>query len=168
MKIIAAKLASNDKYDRLRCIRLDGSETGTMMPRQGVLPHDLIHYVVETTLGYDHAFLGIVAKGADISFAMEQAHDIGNQAVSDQATQAEGIVESLQAQIWSGKFDIAMFRAGLEGACDMRSRPQPDLSAIDVRTELYDAVIALAERWQQLPFHASMELDMPAATKGRR
>lgn len=161
MKIIATKLAKNGKYDQLRCIRLDGSETSAMMPRQGVLPHDLIHYVVETTLGYEHGFLGVVAKGTDISFAMEQSHDISNQAVTDQATHAEGIVESLQAQIWSGNFDVAMFQAGLEGACEMRSRPTPDLSGIDVQTELYGAVMALAERWQQVPFHASMELDMP-------
>lgn len=41
MKIIATKRAKTDKYDRLRRIRLDGSETSTTMPRQGVLPHDL-------------------------------------------------------------------------------------------------------------------------------
>lgn len=161
MKIIATKLGKNDKYDQLRCIRLDGSETSTMMPRQGVLPHDLIHYVVETTLGYDHGFLGLVAKGADISFAMEQTHDIGNQTVADQATHAEAVVESLQAQIWSGCFDTDMFQAGLEGACDMRSRPVPDLSGVDVNNALYGGVMALGQRWQQLPYHASLELDMP-------
>lgn len=161
MKIIATKLSRTDKYDQLRCIRLDGSETGTTMPRQGILPHDLIHYVVETALGYDHGFLGLVARGADIGFAMEVSHDIGNATASDQATHAEAIVESLQAQLWSGSFDAAMFEAGLEGACAMRSRAAPALGGIDVRTQLYGAVIALAERWQALPFHASMELDMP-------
>jgi hypothetical protein len=161
MKIIATKLSRNDKYDQLRCVRLDGSETGTTMPRQGILPHDLIHYVVETALGYDHGFLGLVARSADIGFAMEVSHDIGNAKASDQATHAEAIVESLQAQLWSGSFDAAMFEAGLEGACAMRSRAAPGLGGIDVRTQLYGAVIALAERWQGQPFHASMELDMP-------
>ncbi len=103
----------------------------------------------------------MVAKGADIGFAMEMSHDIGNAEASDQATHAEAIVESLQAQLWSGSFDDAMFRDGLEGACAMRARTAPDLGGVDVRTQLYGAVIALAERWQGLPFHASMELDMP-------
>jgi len=161
MKIIATKLGKNDKYDQLRCIRLDGSETGAMMPRQGVLPHDLIHFVVETTLGYDHGFLGLVAKGADISFAMEQTHDMDNQTVADQATHAEAVVESLQAQIWSGSFDPEMFACGVAGACDMRARPAPDLSGIDVDKALYAGVVALGQRWQQLPYHASLELDMP-------
>ncbi len=161
MKLIATKRGKNDKYDQLRCIRRDGSETSTMMPRQGVLPHDLIHYVVETTLGYDHGFLGLVAKGSDISFAMEQTHDIGNAALADQATHAEAVVESLQAQIWSGAFDMDMFHAGLEGACGMRARPVPDLDGVDVNTALYGGVMALGQRWQQTPYHASLELDMP-------
>jgi hypothetical protein len=160
MKIIATKLAKNDKYDQLRCIRSNGSETSTLMPRQGVLPHDLIHYVVENTLGYDHAFFGLVAKGADISFAMAQSHDIANQAVACQATHAEAIVESLQAQLWSGNFDIDMFLAGLAGACEMRSQPVPDLSRVDVKSELYAGVMSLAQHWQQLPFHDSIELEM--------
>lgn len=161
MKLVAAKLAKNDKYDLLRCIRLDGSETSTTMPRQGVLPHDLIHYVVESALRYEHGFLGLVAKGADIGFAMEQTHDAGNQALADQATHAEAIVESLQAQIWSGRFDGDMFLAGLEGACAMRGRAVPDLGAVDVEQALYGEVIALSQRWQGVPFHSTLTLDMP-------
>lgn len=162
MNLIATKSARTDKYDQLRCVRRDGSETSTIMPRQGVLPHDLIHFVVESALDYRQGFLGLIAKGADISFAMEQAHDIGNAALADQATHAEAIVESLQAQVWSGAFDEEMFSAGLEGACAMRSRPMPDLGRIDPKTALYDGVIALSERWQQVPFHGSLELEMPA------
>lgn len=162
MKIIAKKLAKNDKYDQLRCIRLDGSETSTMMPRQGVLPHDLIHYVVESALRYDHGFLGLVARGADISFAMELTHDASNQDLADQATHAEAIVESLQAQIWSGAFDADMFFAGLEGACAMRARAVPDLSEVDVAEVLYGGVLSLSQRWQSTAFHSALELDMPA------
>jgi hypothetical protein len=58
MKLIAERLGRNDKLDRLRCIRRDGSETATSMPRQGILPHDLVHYVVESGLGWRHGFLG--------------------------------------------------------------------------------------------------------------
>jgi len=161
MKIIATKGAKTDKYDQLRCIRLDGSETSTTMPRQGVLPHDLIHYVVESALGYKHGFLGLVASGADIGFAMEQTHGAGSQDLADQATHAEAIVESLQAQIWSGAFDADMFFAGLESACAMRGCGAPDLSKIDVSEVLYGRVIALSERWQRVLYHASLELDMP-------
>lgn len=160
MKIIASKKSKTDKYDTLRCIRRDGSETTAQMPRQGVLPHDLIHYVVESALGYDHGFLGLVAKGADIGFAMEQTHDIGNREVADQATHAEAIVESLQAQIWCGAFDESAFMDGLEAACAMRERAAPALDGLDLEQNLFGAVMELGQRWQQVPFYGSLELEM--------
>jgi hypothetical protein len=160
MKLIATKQGKAEKYDVLRCVRQNGTQTSANMPRQGVLPHDLIHYVVETALGYDHGFLGLVAKGGDFAYVMEQTHGNHNQQIAHQAIHAEALVESLQAQIWSGYFDHEQFLAGLEGACSMRGASMPDLSAINPEIDLYKGVLALAQRWQQVPFYASLELDM--------
>ena len=71
MKLTATKSGKSDKLDNLLCTRADGTHTAVKMPRQGILPHDLIHYVVQSTLGYRHGFLGEVANGADIAFAMQ-------------------------------------------------------------------------------------------------
>ncbi|MGZ5202693.1 MAG: hypothetical protein ACXWC4_23265 [Telluria sp.] len=160
MKLIATKQGKADKYDHLRCVRRDGSETSCPMPRQGILPHDLVHYVVETGLGWRHGFLGQVAGGRDISFLTEYLHDPGNREAADQAIQAEALVESLQAQLWSGGFDREMFMEGLRGACAVRGRAVPDLSGIDVEEALYRRVLELTARWQQVPFHGSLELEM--------
>lgn len=162
MKLYARKSDKNDKYDQLRCVRRDGSVSSTMMPRQGVLPHDLIHYVVETVLDYRHGFLGMVGAGAEISFAMEQSHAVVPAGLADQASHAESLVESLQAQLWSGSFDQAMFDAGLESACAMRGCAVPVLPQSGGGAALYEAVLALSQRWQALPFYATLELDMPA------
>lgn len=159
MQLIVSKLGKNEKYDQLRCVRHDGSETATMMPRQGVLPHDLIHYVVETTLGYRHGFLGMVAGGADISFAMEQSHSYGQPQLAAQATHAEAIVESLQAQLWSGAFVQAMFDAGLESACAMRGCAAPVFDHPAVARGLYDAVLELSQRWQAVASHNTLTLE---------
>ena len=114
MKLIATRQGRTDKLDQLRCLRRDGSATGCAMPRQGILPHDLIHYVVESTLGWRHAFYGMVAAGIDIGPAMAQSHDPADRRLADQAAHAEAVVESLQAQLWSAgadpdAFDDAMF-----------------------------------------------------------
>lgn len=159
MQLIASKQGKHDKYDQLRCVRSDGSTTSTMMPRQGVLPHDLIHYVVETALAYRHGFLGMVAAGADISYAMEQSHSYANPALAQQATHAEAIVESLQAQLWSGAFDRAMFDAGLESACAMRGCAAPVLGDAGAGQALYDAALLMAQRWQQLAYCSALELE---------
>jgi hypothetical protein len=56
MQLIASKQGKNDKYDQLRCVRSDGSNDWLHDAAPGVLPHDLIHYVVETALAYRHGF----------------------------------------------------------------------------------------------------------------
>jgi hypothetical protein len=159
MKLTATKSARSDKLDHLLCERTDGTRTAVAMPRQGILPHDLIHFVVESTLGYRHGFLGEVANGADIAFAMQMSHDVTHTAPSPQLAHAEAIVESLQAQLWSGAFDQDMFQEGINGACLVRNCAPPILHE-HAGQQLYDAVLALGQRWQALPFHASMTLEM--------
>ena len=74
MKLIAEKAGKADRYDNLRYVRADGSESRSPMPRQGTLPHDLIHYVVESTLPLKFGFMSLVARGADALFVMETVH----------------------------------------------------------------------------------------------
>ena len=168
MKLVATRRGRTDKVDDLRCVRRDGSATGCTMPRQGILPHDLVHYVVESTLGWRHAFYGMIAAGADIGPAMEQAHNMDgadNAALADQAIHAEAVVESLQAQLWAAgadpaAFDPAMFDEGVRSACAGRGRSEPALPPGTGR-RLFEAVLALDERWRQVPWHGTLELDLP-------
>jgi len=159
MKLIAQRQGRTDKFDLLRCIRRDGSETTTLMPRQGILPHDLVHYVVESGLGWRHGFLGLIAAGADIGWTMEQTHDPANRDATDQAIHAEAVVESLQAQLWSGAFDEALFLDGVRSACEVRSRRVPALPP-GLGKVLFEQAQALNARWQQVPFHGTLELEM--------
>lgn len=163
MKLIVTKQGKGDKYDLLRCVRRDGSAAQTQMPRQGILPHDLVHYVVESALGYRHGFLGLVAAGADIQAVMVDLHDPHSRRVADEATHAAAIVESLQAQLWSGAFDALAFADGVAGACARRGREAPGLSRMDPARDLYDAALELNARWQQVPFHGSLELTLEHA-----
>lgn len=160
MKLIAERQGRTDKLDRLRCIRRDGSETATAMPRQGILPHDLLHYVVESALGWRHGFLGMVAAGADIGWTMTQTHDPANRDIAAQAIHAEAVVESLQAQLWSGAFDAALFGEGVRSACEARGCSVPALDG-GTGEALFEQALALQARWQQLPFHGTLALEMP-------
>jgi hypothetical protein len=72
------KRSKTDKYDVLRFVRNNGSCTDALMPRQGILPHDLVHYVVESALPLRHGFLSLLARGADAQFVMESVHDKAN------------------------------------------------------------------------------------------
>ena len=161
MKLIAQKLGKADKLDRLTYQRADGSTTEAMMPRQGTLPHDLIHFVVETGLGSRNGFTGLVARGASATFAMETTHDPVGQGVETEAIQVESVVEALQAQLWSGQFVNADFLEGVRTACLMRERPTFVFRDADAGQHLFDAVLALNTDWQAVPFHGSLTLQFP-------
>ena len=161
MKLIAEKLGKSDKLDRLRFIRADGSETHCPMPRQGTLPHDLVHYVVESALPLKHGFLSLVAAGSDAGFVMQAVHDPANLAVDTEAVQAEAIVEALQTQLWGGAFDRESFLEAARLAAAHRNKPAFEFAGLDPEL-LYKRAMALLQQWGQVPFHQRMELSFVA------
>ncbi len=164
MKLIAEKLGKTDKLDRLRYLRHNGSSTETAMPRQGILPHDLIHHVVESGLGLKNGFTGLVARGAAATFAMETTHDPVGKEVEAEAIQVEAIVEALQTQLWSGQYSDEDFIEGVRTACLMRETPTFVFASPQAGQELFDAALALDAQWKAVPFHGSLTLDFPEST----
>ena len=157
MKLVAEKLGKADKVDRLRFVRANGSETRCAMPRQGTLPHDLIHYVVESMLPLRHGFISLVSAGSDAGFAMQVLHDPANKAIETEAVQVEAIVEALQTQLWSNAFDGDAFLEAARLAAQARDKPVYGFSTVAPR-DLYDGARALLKRWNEVPFHKSLEL----------
>ena len=85
------------KPDTLTCIRDDGSVTWTHLHR-GFVQHDFAHYVVETTLGFQNAFFGLVAKGYDIpGFSKPKAERPFE--IPTEAIDTEPVVALLQADL---------------------------------------------------------------------
>lgn len=162
MKLIAEKLGKGDKNDRLRFVRADGSEAQIAMPRQGALPHDLVHFVVESALTSKHGFLSQIASGSDAGFVMKVVHDCSNPAVETEAVQVEAMVEALQTQLWGGFFDPDAFTDAACSASAARGKAAFDMSGIDPKAVLYDHALALQECWSLVPYHQSMELSFAA------
>jgi hypothetical protein len=162
MKLIARKMEAAVKLDRLRVVRDDGSETSCEMPRQGVLPHDLVHAVVESHLNLREGFLGLVAKGADIAFAEKNFREYIDPERHFEVAQAESVVEGLQTQLWQGAFDFTAFIAGVGGACAMRGVATPKISEADGQA-MFDTAVRLNGQWQQVPAKAEFTLAFPLA-----
>ena len=162
MKLIAEKLGKNEKYDRLKYLRSDGSQTQSAMPRQGTLPHDLVHYVVESALPLRAGFLSLVAAGADAAFVMQAVHDQAN--AEAEAVQAEAVVEALQAQLWSGAFDPEAFLEGVCSACAARGQPPFEFADANAGADLYRKALELDRRWQPLANFQSLTLEFFAGS----
>lgn len=148
------------RRDRLELCRRDGSVEAIDMPRQGILPHDLVHAVVESALPGLRGFLGLVADGARPAFVLEATDRSRADPSLPGAVQVEAVVEALQAQLWSGGFDAEAFASGVALACDARGIAPPALDGVDPR-RLFDAASALHARWQALPAHGMLELGFP-------
>jgi hypothetical protein len=155
VELHARKHGPNDRYDTLRCVRADGSSTETAMPRQGALPHDLIHAVVESAFGFTDGFMGLLAKDF-----VEHIDPVR----LTQAAQAESVVEALQTQLWAGAFDAPAFRYGVETTCAMRQVPAPDLTDCAPEADLYNRAINMNAAWQSVASGNTWSLRFPLET----
>src|SRR6476619_863211 len=81
------------KYDDLAIDGTDGPPQIIRCPKQGIIPHDMVHYAVESTLAHT-GFLGLLADGRPATFATAGA---------DAEESIERLVESLQAEMWGGR-----------------------------------------------------------------
>ena len=153
MKLIAIKGKATDKRDRLEYIRRDGTRSTIEMPRQGILPHDLVHCVVENGFGLHDGFMGRVAGGASPQFTdsadLEHTRDLKI---------AESIVEAMQTQLACGAIDSDAFMYGVETAC--ASRHVTDVSSLDqvAAQDAFDRAVLLNEQWRAVPPLNSFEL----------
>lgn len=145
------------KADQLTCVRDDGTTTTGEMPRQGILPHDAIHFVVESTLGWRDAFFGHVARGAELNaFERKLVDKNPDWASLPQALQAESLVECLQAEQWGGPADPQTFQQTLAVGCRQRGVSPPVVSADDLR-RVHTALRDFGAAWRPLPPGGSLE-----------
>lgn len=140
--------------DTLSCTRPDGTVTVGDLPRQGILPRDAFHFVVETTLSWRDAFFGQIAGGAAHATLRDtkpaRAKNIG-------ALQCAALVECLEATQWGGAPDPAAFAKTLAAACRRRRVPPPAISTADLaRVRL--ALREFGAAWRPLNPGQSLEL----------
>lgn len=164
MQILVTK---GERADWIEARRGDGTVERENVPHKGPVAHDLVHFAVETELALDRGFWGLIAAGHAPAQIVEMAKAAGHASakrasVPDphfvQAIQVERIVESFEAESWSGGADNDSLRAMAEAGCDQSLVPYPALTdeALDrVRTRLS----RLADLWSELAVGETLTLD---------
>ena len=142
------------KPDTLTCIRDDGSITWTHLHR-GFVHHDFAHYVIETTLGFENAFFGLVARGYDIpDFSESKARHLFE--IPKEATETEPIVALLQVDFPNRLYFQDVNNS--DGLFREYSASLP-VSITDEQLEVMRQKLgALLQRWRDLQPGASMTL----------
>jgi hypothetical protein len=150
----------NDGSATLSCTRADGSVTWQRQEGQlgRFFPlHDLTHYCVETVLGFDRAFYGLLAEGWDIS-------DFGKP-----ENRSQDITEGVLVEIIVAMFDLERGTGERGDADDLAAKiasfyvskgaPPPDIVISQTQVEQIRALRStLFERWDALPAGDAMEL----------
>lgn len=143
----------------LSCERADG--TVTWQRQDGHLGrffplHDLTHYAVETELGFDSAFYGLVASGWDISQFGDELRD----QIPAEARLAEVIIGFFDLERQTGERGYAdELNAHLREFFESRAAPVPDFRVTDEQIARVRARRAdLFDRWHAVAPGDALEL----------
>ncbi len=151
MKLCFTKLPG--KMDRLVITRSDGSTAKVDCPKQGMIPHDMVHFAVESVL-HAPGFLKRVAAGNGLGFAEGSSPD---------AEPVERLVEVMQADVWSngGESDVGEMLDLYRLSCEERDHAAAPVEAEDIAA-IRALIFELTTRWNGTPLHATLTLALPA------
>ena len=147
MKLTFTKRAG--KYDDLVIARADGGSEALQCPKQRIIPHDMVHYAVESVLAR-RGFLGMVAEGHRLAFETEGG-------ISEESI--ERLVEAFQAEMWGGRVPSSELRDAYALGCEARGHaalPVSDEDIAAIRAQLD----TLTAAWDQIPLNGSLALDL--------
>lgn len=125
-------------------------------PKQGILPHDMIHYAVEHTLAH-RGFLSMAANTPATAMTMRGG---------DSEEAVERLVETFQAEMWGGRVPAADLLATYAHACEARGHPAAPVTPDDVAA-VRARLDALTARWEAVPVNGSLVLDFAPAIASR-
>jgi hypothetical protein len=146
--ITLAFIKGAGKADTLLVTRASGGEERIDCPKQGIIPHDMVHYAVEHVLAA-RGFLGRVAAGENAALTM---------AAEAESEGVERLVEVIQGDAWSGGSSPPAEMTDLYRiTCEARACPPlpVDAQAIDaIRAEMR----RLGEAWSATPVGGTLTL----------
>jgi hypothetical protein len=156
---------------QLRCVRVDGSATWQRQDdnRAAFFPlHDLIHYAVESELGFSRGFYGLIADGWDIADTTGKGT---RGPLPDEATEVEYIVGAFGAERSSNSACTAEEFNSLAAAfAKTRNLREPRRLTDTDLTRVRSRIDELFARWRALPQGETLDLsfDPLSATPSAR
>jgi hypothetical protein len=138
----------------LRCVRDDGSVTWQKQGRHAPFfaLHDLTHYAVETTLGFQRGFFGLMAEGWDVEDTTGKGARGG---LPEEAGEVERFVGLFDAERASGVIWTMDEFNEYAAVMAMRRLTEEEIQRVKARRN------HLFQQWFALPADATLELVYP-------
>ena len=146
MQLIFTK--GSGKSDKMEVVRTGVVAESVACPKQGIIPHDMVHFAVESTLR-KRGFLARILDGEAASYQM------GSEQESDGV---ERLVEVFQADGWAGWSSspdemLELYNVTCRARCCMPlAVTRNDIKA--VRKNLLE----ITQQWQSIPVGKSLRL----------
>lgn len=146
MQLIFTK--GSGKYDQMEVVRDGISVESIACPKQGIIPHDMVHYGVESTL-HKRGFVNRILHGESASFHME---------ADAESDGVERLVEVFQADGWSGWTSASTDMLDLyQVTCDARQCAPLALHTDDIEA-VRNKLLELSAQWQAVSVGGSLVL----------
>ncbi len=149
MKLVFTKGAG--KYDRLDILAADGPRPPINCPKQGIIPHDMVHWAVESTVEAA-GFLHLIADGSDGGFRT---------GIEDRTAQSvERLVEMFQGEGWSQTvLPDDEFIALYATTCEERGdTPLPITGTLLIAVR--NRIAEVSQQWAAVPVGGKMALEL--------
>jgi hypothetical protein len=146
MEILFTKCSG--KYDRMNVVRPGAAGQSVDCPKQGIIPHEMVHYAVESVL-QKRGFIARVVAGEAAAFQMESEPETDG---------VERLVEVFQADGWSGWSNspddmLELYRSTCTAfQCAPLAIGPADIEAVRRR------ILELTEQWRAVPVGKSLSL----------
>ena len=160
-------------------VEVPGQAAQTMNPAPGFdahIPHDLVHYVVEATLGLEAAVCGRAARGGGTFYAVGTATNAREQARKrrKQARREAGLgrAHANEEQLETSEriaylSDIAWRRRHGQRPDPRYAGPSSPISALDAERveQVVSALDELAPQWNQLATGGELSFNWPSLVR---
>lgn len=147
MRIVFTKCSG--KSDRMEVIRASGVTETLACPKQGIIPHEMVHCAVEGTL-HRRGFVAHVLDGKTPGF---------NMAMDAESDGVERLVEVFQADAWAGWTTLPTDMLDLyRVTCFSRECAPLDVSVGDIE-EIRRKMLDLSAKWQAIAIGETLVID---------
>lgn len=162
LRVIIEFAKRKDGNTVLRCLRDDGSTTWQRNENQHArfFPvHDLLHYAIESELGFTQGFFGLIAAGWKID---ETTGKSPRGALPEETLEAEHFVSELTAE-WNSDTELsaADFNEQTAAFAKARHLPLPRKVTNEQLARVRRRFKELCARWRDLPDGETLRLEFP-------
>jgi hypothetical protein len=136
------------KHDKMEVFQNGAISQSIECPKQGIIPHDMVHYAVESTLD-KRGFIKRALEGEIASFQMDS---------ESESDGVERLVEIFQADGWSGWSSKPADMLDLyQVTCSARQCLPLNVEAGDIEA-VRERILELTAQWQSVPVGKSLAL----------